>query len=497
VRLQSSLFFLVSIAPLAVAQVPLPTTSGTGFAGVPYSATETTIAEHTTLEGVRYTDTNVTLLWRDADGRTRQEHVEKTPTGVEHRGIAVIDPIAGVTLKWTVGSDIEKKVATIWPLAPRERVTAKIANLPPLNTSSGGETSCGPDCTREGMVLQEINGLQAQGWRTKRIIHVSIPPSTPDLTITNELWTSPELRIIVRHVTEDPRTGETTTNVTDVIRGDPAPELFKIPDGYQTRDMRQAAIHRESVADLAAKLDPSQKEHFDEAVKSFRESRFSESLSVFRQLLKDFPGDPILSKYAGEAAINAGDPSSALAILKPVAEKDPDDWQAHALLVRACAESSDTVCRDAEMTHMADLRSRGLTPSELYEYVVENVKLDTGTLQIKNSLVPWGYYKVYALGKFSDKSGNLVLTVSLESNDMDQPGFAKEHPAEAAKGLRSFSLDAYRETGLNSAGKRTQTHYTYQFLIGQPDYATVRQDFLDIVTGKRQPLSSRTGLVEP
>jgi hypothetical protein len=37
--------------------------------------------------------------------------------------------------------------------------------------------------------------------------------------------------------------------------------------------------------------------------------------------------------------------------------------------------------------------------------------------------------------------------------------FAKQHLKEAAAGAREFTLDAYRETGLNQAGQRTQTHF--------------------------------------
>ena len=70
-----------------------------------------------------------------------------------------------------------------------------------------------------------------------------------------------------------------------------------------------------------------------------------------------------------------------------------------------------------------------------------------------------------------------------------------QHPDEAAKGVRMFSLDAYEETGTNASGQRTQTHYTYKFFTGQPPYATIRQEFMDLAGGKSKPVSSRSGLV--
>lgn len=254
---------------------------------------------------------------------------------------------------------------------------------------------------------------------------------------------------------------------------------------------------RESTADLIAKFTPAQKQAYDDASKAFREGRFKDSLQLHEDLLTQLPGDAVLTKFASEDALNTGDAGLAVTMLRPMTQSDPDDWQAAALLVRACAESGDTACRDAQMAHMTDLQKRGLTPAQLYEYPVENVKVGANTLLIKTSLVPWGRYKVYALGRMNDPAGKLVLTLSLESSDFDQVPFARQHPDEAARGARVFSLDGYLETGTNSDGKRTQTHLTYKFLTGQPDYATIRQEFVNAAGGTTKPVSTRTGLLVP
>jgi tetratricopeptide (TPR) repeat protein len=252
---------------------------------------------------------------------------------------------------------------------------------------------------------------------------------------------------------------------------------------------------RESAADFSAKLNPDQKQVFLEAGNAYREKRYSDALALQNKLLKDFPDDPILLKFASEAAIQSGDAKFAASALKPIAQSDPDDWQAAALLVRACAESGDVACRDAQIARLSDMHDRNVLPPRMREFAVEKIKVGEKTLLINLSVVPWGYYKVCAVGDVSDGAGKLLLTISLESNDFDQPGFAKEHPDEAAKGVRQYSLDAYEETGLNSSGQRTQTHYTYKFFTGQPNYATIRQEFMDVANGKSHPVSSRSGLV--
>lgn len=254
-------------------------------------------------------------------------------------------------------------------------------------------------------------------------------------------------------------------------------------------------ISSETIADLVDKLNEDQRARFNLARTAYVEKRYPDAMAIYQALLKDFPGDPVLLKFSSQIALQMNDPAFALKTLKPIAESDPQDWQASAMLVRACAETGDAACRDQQIAHMVELHSQGVTPPQFREITVENVKVGEKTLLINFSLVPWGPYKTYAVGDVNDAGGKLLVTISLESSDFDQVSFAKQHPDDAAKGIRMFSLDAYAETGTNASGQRTQTHYTYKFFNGQPPYATIRQEFIDVVSGKSKPVSSRSGLV--
>jgi hypothetical protein len=256
-----------------------------------------------------------------------------------------------------------------------------------------------------------------------------------------------------------------------------------------------AAPPPESVQDLIAKLDPEQKALWDQAAKAFNSQRYADALVTYKGLLAKIPSDPILSEFASEAALNSSDNAFALAILKPLAANDPNDWQAVSLLARACAESGDTACRDSNLAHLMELHKQGVAPPNLRQFVLERVKIGDNTLVVLPSLEPIGFYKVYDLGRLMDRNGNIFMRITIESGDFDQSTFAKEHPTEAALGTRAFSLDAYRETGLNGNGQRTQTHFTYRYYVGQPTYEQVRQAFIDVANGKATPSSSRTGLI--
>ena len=114
----------------------------------------------------------------------------------------------------------------------------------------------------------------------------------------------------------------------------------------------------------------------------------------------------------------------------------------------------------------------------MQQYTLERIKAGKNTLLIRTSLVPWGPYRVYDPGQLFDPDGKIFLRITLENSDG-----------------KLFSFDAYEETGLNNAGQRTQTHYTFQLLKTMPSYDTVRSEFISIAQGTAKPLSSRTGLI--
>ena len=243
-----SVAFLLAVASVSIAQtgpgtpeagvrraaIPLQTTSGTGFSGAPYSGKATTVKEKTLTDGTRTTETFVELLWRDAEGRIRRELIRHTDSGVEYRSIVITDPVGGVRLVWDDNEETPRRVVGLWPLPLNQRVTA-----PPAPVNQGKAVSR-PDFQSEILTPQEINGVYAVGSHWRRTIRLEGEISNRVIEVTNELWISPDLRIIARHIHDDPRTGKETTDVTDVVRGDPDPALFQAPEGYTVVDHRPA-----------------------------------------------------------------------------------------------------------------------------------------------------------------------------------------------------------------------------------------------------------------
>jgi hypothetical protein len=57
-----------------------------------------------------------------------------------------------------------------------------------------------------------------------------------DITITEERWYSPDLKMNIMTKHSDPRMGETVFQVNNLTRTNPDPSLFQVPSDYQVKD---------------------------------------------------------------------------------------------------------------------------------------------------------------------------------------------------------------------------------------------------------------------
>jgi hypothetical protein len=69
---------------------------------------------------------------------------------------------------------------------------------------------------------------------TRTIPAGQIGNSQPIETV-HETWMSDDLKVPVLVKTTDPRTGTTTTQLTNINRSEPDPALFQVPSDYTVR----------------------------------------------------------------------------------------------------------------------------------------------------------------------------------------------------------------------------------------------------------------------
>jgi hypothetical protein len=118
------------------------------------------------------------------------------------------------------------------------------------------------DKRTEDLGTQNIEGVDAEGTRTITTIPAGAIGNERPIEITYEKWYSRDLQLVVMSKHNDPRFGEQTYRLTNIVRSEPDPSLFTLPNGYKlitepsgayTVNATRAVIAERAAAAQAAK----------------------------------------------------------------------------------------------------------------------------------------------------------------------------------------------------------------------------------------------------
>lgn len=85
----------------------------------------------------------------------------------------------------------------------------------------------------EELGTQTIEGVPAEGTRTTTTIPAGDIGNERPIEIVYERWYSKELQVVVMSRHSDPRFGEQTYKLTNIVRSEPDPALFEVPSGFK------------------------------------------------------------------------------------------------------------------------------------------------------------------------------------------------------------------------------------------------------------------------
>jgi len=206
----------------------------------PYTATRKTTRVQTLANGATITHESIVNEARDSSGRTYRENRPEGPFGFEGQTPAVssfnvFDPVSRVNINWNSNS----KEATVFHMP--DPVQARQPLPPAANSTAAVQPVRIPRPARsrreiEDLGTKTINGIETKGSRTTQTFPAGSFGNDQPLTVTHEVWVSPELRLAVLQIDDDPSTGVRTTELTDIDRGEPDPALFQAPEGYTIKD---------------------------------------------------------------------------------------------------------------------------------------------------------------------------------------------------------------------------------------------------------------------
>ncbi|MFL6466722.1 MAG: hypothetical protein ACJ72Z_02050 [Pyrinomonadaceae bacterium] len=99
------------------------------------------------------------------------------------------------------------------------------------------------DSRTEDLGDQNYEGVSAHGTRTTTTIPAGAIGNERPIEIVYEKWFSNELQMVVYSKQSDPRTGEQTYRLTNINRNEPDPSLFQLPSGYKVVSGGQGATY--------------------------------------------------------------------------------------------------------------------------------------------------------------------------------------------------------------------------------------------------------------
>lgn len=255
--------------------------AGIGDAGVgavknaPFSGEIVCECTQTLTDGNRIVQRATTIIHRDAQGRVRREtsfKIRDANSGEdrEYKTIQVSDPFSGENftldpqnrtghkiifrpLKDSGGVVGIQPVAIAGVAAP---TTAAITPGIPLRGAISGPAIIAPgiacglgrvrpfggfganaETRNESLGSQMIEGVAAEGSQIIVTIPAGSMGNERPIEATYERWRSKELQLDLLIKSVDPRSGESTQQMTNLTLGDPDPALFAIPPDYTVREL--------------------------------------------------------------------------------------------------------------------------------------------------------------------------------------------------------------------------------------------------------------------
>jgi len=231
--------------------------------GAPYTAEATTESIQVLADGNRIVRRTTARVYRDGKGRTRRETLG--PDG-EIRSIVISDPTTGKSFAVDPGTNAvhstgvatfvsseggrvqtftlkESSAGTVKHQSIESKDEAKlkaaqqahVSSVGPMTWVTAEHASKGAAPKKEDLGQRVIEGLTAKGTRTTTEIAAGAIGNELPITVTSEEWVSVDLQVLVRTRHADPRTGETTYQLTGVVRGEPSPSLFEPPAGVTVK----------------------------------------------------------------------------------------------------------------------------------------------------------------------------------------------------------------------------------------------------------------------
>jgi hypothetical protein len=236
-----------------------------------------------------------------------------------------------------------------------------------------------------------------------------------------------------------------------------------------SKDTKNPQTHQDPLTELS----PENRDIFNALHEAAQQGRDSDVVANGKRLLTVLTPETPLADFVAQltatSALETGDTSYALTLIKPITVAHPDDWHAAAILTRLYAETGDKAQRNQQIAHMIALHKQTSDPAfaKLHTFPIQKVTLKSGSAVFLYPFEPLARHNSYLIALIYTKEGKESFRIELESDDVDQALFKPKHPGE-----RRFSIDTFRQNETNPNWPESET--LHGFVDGVFDYDTMR-----------------------
>jgi len=194
--------------------------------GAPYSGEGITTVKLTMFDGTKMERTVTAKFFRDTQGRVRRE---QTVMGLE-----ALDPDKDVRATVTI---IDPVADAIYTLIPGSKTAMRVSMSTIRNAPAPPSLPAMPLLPEQDLGTKDIDGISAVGRRTITTIPAGQVGNDRPIEIIDERWESPALKVLLRSLHHDPRTGDVEYVLTKISRAEPPASLFTVPAGYTIKSI--------------------------------------------------------------------------------------------------------------------------------------------------------------------------------------------------------------------------------------------------------------------
>ncbi|MGA2115577.1 MAG: hypothetical protein ABSH56_12610 [Bryobacteraceae bacterium] len=192
----------------------------------PYSADLITETTQVLADGNRLHQITTARIYRDGQGRTRREQSLSGLGALTGRArlprlVFINDPVAGVN----------------YALNPEDHTASRSAWMhPAYGRGVSPRLSRHGDDKVESLGAGTMEGVAVRGTRTTTTIPAGRIGNELPIVVVTETWYSADLDTAILTRRNDPRSGETVSRMSNLVRAEPPASMFQLPADFRVVD---------------------------------------------------------------------------------------------------------------------------------------------------------------------------------------------------------------------------------------------------------------------